>query len=115
MDKNSIAKNAVTLGDRESDEQHVSQSIKITFPDTRVEFPVQSKTTLIRSPRIDSSSETQDYAHSLYSCKLKIIPAVDDAEKNSARRATGYKFVSNCSWSKTRALCGDSISDRIDS
>jgi len=64
IDKNSIVKKAAALGDRAYREQQIIRSTEITSPDTRVEFPVRAKTTLIRSPRIGSSSETQDYAHS---------------------------------------------------
>jgi hypothetical protein len=50
---------------------YISRSLEITFPGKRIEFPAKSKTTLIHSLRIDSSSEIQDYAHSLNGCKLK--------------------------------------------
>jgi hypothetical protein len=53
------------LTDRANDEQYIRRSLEITFPGKRIEFPAKSKTTLIHSPRIDSSSEIQDYAHSL--------------------------------------------------
>jgi hypothetical protein len=72
IDKNIIVKNAAALTDRANDEQYISRSLEITFSGKRIEFPAKSKTTLIHSLRIDSSSEIQDYAHSLNGCNLKI-------------------------------------------
>src|SRR5689334_20071987 len=89
IDKNIIVKNAAALTDRTNDGQCISRSVEITFPGTRIEFPAKSKTTLIRSPRIDSSSEIQDYAHSLSGCKLKITR---EFEALKEIRATGNLF-----------------------
>ena len=55
-----MVKNAAALTDRANDEQYISHSLEITFPGKRIKFPAKSKTTVFRSPRIDSSSEIQD-------------------------------------------------------
>src|SRR5215204_1223699 len=84
-----MVKNVAALTDRANDEQYISRSLEITFPGKRIEFPAKPKTTLIHSLRIDSSSEIQDYAHSLNGCKLKIAREIEALKEI---RATGNLF-----------------------
>ena len=59
---NTNVKNTTALGDRANNDQHIDRSIEITFPNASNKFRARSKTTRMRTPCIDSASETQDYA-----------------------------------------------------